>query len=52
MNFFFFKMAQNGALQGKMTEPQLINMLDQISEKKSEPTIKVFFKKNIIFVDI
>lgn len=39
-------MAQNGALQGKMTESQLINLLDQVSEKKSEPTIKVFYFNN------
>ena len=34
-------MAQGGGLQGKITEPQLIDMLEKISGTKGETKVKV-----------
>jgi programmed cell death protein 5 len=38
---YLIKAAQNGTLQGKVTEKYLIDLLEQISEKKSETKITI-----------
>ena len=46
---FFFQAAQSGTLQGKVTEKYLIDLLEQLSEKKQDTKITVlsfFYSKD------
>ena len=37
--------AQRGAFQGKVTEPQMIDLLEQVSEKEAKPAASISFSR-------